>query len=114
MDDQRDRRRKILEQNVARYAIEGYLVQSQGDRMARLIKPTSRSGCLLVLLVLLSWPAAIIYYIASGDRQVLIRVNSDLSVTTTTSGGFSKTTWWVVGIVIVLLGLVVLAYLATR
>lgn len=107
MDDQR---REVLEQNVAPYAIKGYRVQSQGDRMAQLIKPQSRNGCLLIALLLLFWPAAIIYYMSAGDRQVLIEVNRDLSVTTTESGGFSKTTWWVIGIVTVIVAVLAIGF----
>jgi len=93
--------------------IERIRVQSQGDRMAQLIKPRTRSGCVLVLLILLFWPAAIIYWMLGSERQVLIQVNRDLTVSTTETGGPTKAEQWIIGIVaaIVFVGLVVFVLL---
>ena len=49
MEEHARRRKEILERNIAPWALQGYRVQFQGDRMVQLLKPQSRSGCLMVL-----------------------------------------------------------------
>ncbi len=102
------RRKEILEQNIAPWARKGYWIQSQGQRMAQLIKPHRPSACLMVLLILLFWPAAIIYYMAARDKLVLIEVNDDLSVSTTEAKSSSDTALWVVITVAAVLGILVI------
>ena len=108
MEEHARRRKEILERNIAPWALQGYRVQFQGDRMVQLLKPQSRSGCLMVLLLLVFWPAAIIYYMAARDKQVLIEVNDDLSVSTTEARSSSDTALWVVITATAILGILVI------
>lgn len=116
MEERARRRTEILERTIAPWAFDGYRVNFRGDRMAQLIKPASRSGCLLLLLLLAFWPAAIFYYVAVRDKQVLIEVHDDLSVTATESRSSSDTVLWAVitaaailGILSILVVVVILA-----
>ena len=112
MEERARRRTEILERTIAPWAFDGYRVHFRGDRMAQLIKPADRSGCLLLLLLLAFWPAAIFYYVAVREKQVLIEVHDDLSVSTTESKSSSDTVLWAVITVAAILGILSIVVVA--
>ena len=93
----------ILEKNAAQYAIKGYRIVAQGERMSQLEKGGERSGCLMIALILLFFPAAIIYYLWTRKKYVLVEVNDGGSVSVTESGGVDKKVWYAVGAIAALI-----------
>ena len=112
MEERARRRKEILERAIAPWAFDGYMVHFQGDRMAQLIKPADRSGCLLLLLLLAFWPAAIFYYVAVRDKHVLIEVHDDLSVTATEPSSPRDNVLWVVITAAAILGILSIVIVA--
>ncbi len=70
---------------------------AQGERMSQLEKGGERSGCLMIALILIFFPAAIIYYFWTRKKYVLVEVNDGGSVSVTESGGVDKKVWYAVG-----------------
>ena len=104
---------RILEKNAAQYAIKGFRIVAQRERMSQLEKGGERSGCLLVALILFFFPAAIVYYLWTRKKYVLVEVNDGGSVSVTESGGFDNKVGYAAGAVGVVVTLVIVVSVAS-